>query len=61
MCAMRPSGLARDPVVAAYMADVDRTILRRNLLKTPTERVEALMAPQRLADEARHAGRRLLE
>lgn len=46
-----------DPVVEAYKRDVDRTLLRENLRKTPEERVRALMALQRLADEARRAGR----
>lgn len=51
----------RDPVVEAYKAGVDRTLLRRNLRKTPTERLEDLMALQRLAEEARRAGERLRE
>lgn len=45
-----------DPVVEAYKRDVDRTLLRANLLKTPEERVLALMALQELAAEARRAG-----
>ncbi|HEX9691967.1 MAG TPA: hypothetical protein VGA22_07705 [Gemmatimonadales bacterium] len=47
----------RDPVTEAYKRDVDRSLLRENLKKTPTERVRALMALQRLAEEARRAGR----
>lgn len=50
---------ARDPVIDAYKRDIDRTLLRENLKKTPQERLEALMALQRLADEARRAGREL--
>lgn len=46
-----------DPVVDAYKRDVDRTLLRENLRKTPEERVRALMELQRLAEEARRAGR----
>lgn len=46
-----------DPVVEAYKRHVDRTLLRENLRKTPEERVRALMALQRLAEEARQAGR----
>ena len=48
-----------DPVVEAYKKDVDRTLLEENLKKTPHERVLALIALQKLAREAREAGRRL--
>jgi hypothetical protein len=48
-----------DPVIEAYKQHVDRTLLRGNLRKTPEERVRALMALQRLAEEARRAGRSL--
>lgn len=54
---LRP--LAFDPVVAAYKADIDRTLLRENLKTTPEQRVRALQSLSRLADEARRAGRRL--
>ena len=54
-----PAGEARpDPVVEAYKRHVDRTLLRRNLRRSATERVENLMALQELAAEARRAGRR---
>ena len=46
-----------DPVIEAYKRDLDRTLLRENLKKTVEERVAALVALQRLADEARRAGR----
>jgi hypothetical protein len=45
-----------DPVVEAYKQDVDRTLLRENLRRTPEQRVRALMALQQLAIEARRAG-----
>ncbi len=45
-----------DPVVAAYLADIDRSLLRENLSKTPEQRVESLQALQRLAAEAHRAG-----
>jgi hypothetical protein len=45
-----------DQVVAAYKKDIDRTLLRENLKKTPEQRVRALQAHVRLADEARRAG-----
>jgi hypothetical protein len=48
-----------DPVTEAYKAGIDRTLLRANLKRTPTERVQNLMALQRLAEEARAAGRSL--
>ena len=53
-----PVSLPADPVVEAYRRDVDRSLLRENLRKTPEERVRALMELQRLADEAREAGRK---
>ena len=46
-----------DPVVEACKRHVDRTLLRQNLRRSPTERVANLMALQRLAAEARRAGR----
>ena len=45
-----------DPVVDAYKRHIDRTLLRQNLRRTVTERVENLIALQRLAAEARRAG-----
>ena len=59
MAAERDSGATKDPVVEAYKRDVDRTLLRENLKKTPHERVLALIALQKLAREAREAGKRL--
>ncbi len=46
-----------DPVVDVFKRDIDRTLLRQNLRKTVEERVLALIALQRLAEEARRAGR----
>ena len=48
----------QDPVTLAYLQDVDRTLLRENLRKSVSERVEALTALQRLAAEARGAAKR---
>ena len=48
-----------DPVVDADKHHIDRTLLRQNLRRTVTERVENLMAPQRRAAQARRAGRSL--
>jgi hypothetical protein len=49
--------LERDPVVEAYKKDVDRTLLRANLRKSVAERIEALIELQKLAEEARRAGK----
>ena len=48
-----------DPVVDAYKRHIDRTLLRQNLRRTVTERVENLIELQRLAAEARRAGKSL--
>jgi hypothetical protein len=47
-----------DPVVRAYMAGVDRSLLRENLKKTPEERIRTLQALQRAAEELAEAGKR---
>ena len=47
----------KDPVVEAYKKGIDRTLLRRNLQRTVAERLANLVALQRLAEEARRAGR----
>lgn len=44
-------------MIEAYKRHVDRTLLRQNLRRSVTERVENLMALQALAAEARRAGR----
>jgi transcriptional regulator with XRE-family HTH domain len=48
-----------DRVIAAYKQDIDRTLLRENLRRTPEQRVRALQSLSRLATEARRAGRGL--
>ena len=53
----RAAELERDPVIEAYKRHVDRTLLRQNLRRSVTERVANLIALQRLAAEARRAGR----
>ena len=47
----------RDPVVEAYKKDIDRSLVRENLRRTPDERPHALVALQRFAMELRRAGR----
>jgi hypothetical protein len=48
----------RDPVVEAYMAGVDRTLLRENLKLTPAQRLEKLVSFSSFAATLRDAGRR---
>ena len=55
--APRETAFEPDPVVEAYKRHVDRTLLRQNLRRSVTERVANLIALQRLAAEARRAGR----
>lgn len=52
------ASLEPDPVIECYKRDIDRTLLRANLQKTPEERLESLMALQRFAEELQAAGRR---
>jgi hypothetical protein len=47
--------LPTDPVIEAYKKDVDRTLVRANLKRTPQQRVETLLAMHRFRDEARRA------
>jgi hypothetical protein len=47
-----------DPVVAAYLPGVDRTLLRENLKLTPAQRLENLVSFSSFAAELRRAGQR---
>ena len=47
-----------DPVIDRYKQDVDRTLIRANLQRTPEERLLNLMALQRFAEELHAAGHR---
>ena len=51
------SALEPDPVIEAYKAGIDRTLLRENLRRSPAERLAKLVALQRFAEEVRRAGR----
>ena len=53
---LRRFGLEPDPVVEVYKKDVDRTLLRANLQRTPEERWQNFLAAYRLAQEVRRAG-----
>jgi hypothetical protein len=46
-----------DPVIDAYKPDIDRSLVRENLRKSPDERLRSLAALNRLAQEARRGGR----
>jgi len=54
---LRRYGIEPDPVIEAYKKDVDRTLLRQNLRRTPQERLDNLAALQAFAAEVRRAGR----
>jgi len=47
-----------DPVVAAYLKDVDRSLLRSNLRLSPEERIRKLQDFVRSLAVLREAGRR---
>jgi hypothetical protein len=51
-------GLDPDPLIERDKQDVDRTLIRANLQRTPEERLRNLMALQRFAEELRAAGQR---
>ena len=48
-----------DPVVAVYLKDVDRTLLRENLKLSHEDRIRKLQAFVRLAATLRDAGHRV--
>lgn len=45
-----------DPVIEAYKRDLDLSLLRENLRRTPAERLANLVALQRFFFEVRRAG-----
>jgi hypothetical protein len=53
---LRRYGFEPDPVIEAYKKDVDRSLLRANLRRTPEERWRNFLAAYRLAEEVRRAG-----
>jgi hypothetical protein len=56
---MNKSPRRPDPVIDAYKAGIDMTLIRENLKKTPEERVRALQQLQAFAEELRKGGREL--
>ncbi|MHB0969429.1 MAG: hypothetical protein ACYC7A_12125 [Thermoanaerobaculia bacterium] len=51
-----PERSSIDDVVAVYRKDVDESLIRENLRKTPEDRLRALQELQRFAEELRRAG-----
>jgi hypothetical protein len=51
-----PAVFESDPVIEAYKADIDRTLIRERLERTPAQRVEDLVALLRFAQELARAG-----
>jgi len=49
-----------DPVIEAYLKDVDRTLLRSQLQRTATERVNSLWQMALLIDEGQRLRREAL-
>ncbi|MCW5558042.1 MAG: hypothetical protein KIT22_09475 [Verrucomicrobiae bacterium] len=47
-----------DPVIEAYLKDVDRTLVRAMVQKTTTQRLQALVAMNELVVEVRRARER---
>ncbi len=45
-----------DDIIELYKKDVDRTLLRENLIFTPTERMEKLMGVKKCVERLRRAG-----
>jgi len=54
---VRPQWHALSPVVEVYKRDVDRTLIRENLRRTPEQRLIALQKLQDFAGELRRARR----
>jgi hypothetical protein len=50
--------LEPDPVIEAFKADIDRTLLRENLKLTVEERLLKLIDFNRFLEEVRRAGQR---
>jgi hypothetical protein len=55
---LRRYGIEPDPVIEAYKKDVDRTLLRENLRRTPEERCKNFLRMYHLAEQMRQAGAR---
>jgi hypothetical protein len=47
--------LPKDPVIETYKKEIDITMVRESLKRTPQERIDALIAMHRFADEVKRA------
>ncbi len=56
MTAIDDEPFETDPVIEAYKADIDRTLIRERLERTPAERVLDLVKLAGLAEELARAG-----
>jgi hypothetical protein len=56
---MKADELEPDPVIDAYKAHLDLTLLEESLRRTPEERVLAIMEMQRLVEEIRRGNPKL--
>ncbi len=56
--AQRPM-LFPDPVIEVYMKDVDRGLIREQLKKTPSERLQSLIAMAEYSEELHRAGEKM--
>ena len=54
----QPRRSSIDDIIDLYKQDVDRTLLREQLRKTPDERVRELVALERFAEELQRSMRR---
>ena len=54
----QPPRSSIDDIIDLYKQDVDRTLLREQLRKTPDERVRELVALERFAEELQRSMRR---
>jgi hypothetical protein len=55
---MPPARSSLDDVIDVYKKDVDRTLLREQLRKTPDERLRELVELERFAEELRRGVKR---
>jgi len=53
-----PTRSSIDDIIELYRKDVDPSLIRENLKKTPEERLLSLQSLQRAAEELHRAGRR---
>jgi hypothetical protein len=57
LCQGMSKGSSIDEIIAIYKRDIDRSLLRENLRRSPTARIGMLIQLQKAAEELRRAGR----